>query len=386
MSLFDDVTDAIDDIIDDVLEDVLDGIGDAIDGLTQGAEGFLSQLAKLEKELFSKLGLGEKGAAGYLLDLVKKSGGEATINDVADSFVTSGDFDKPDPNNPDNLTPREQYESAMKSGDKESATRVVSNYSSTPSSAIRAVLDKTTPTAAGKILVDASTLSLPPSYDIGENFGTDNPKFTYVSTREELEAEMRAIPRPISEVVVHWTETHTNSNLDADQIQQLNIATGSNKIAYHYIIKRDGSLQRGLPVSELGEHCETLNHNQYSIGVVFVGGINVSTGTPQTDEFTQAASITRSQFNTFYEFVKLFYDVYPGGQVLGHRDIDTEQEDPGFDVIDYCEANFGKISVYEDPTKEQAMSPSEIIAKQIDNSALVSVSETLLPEALDTIT
>lgn len=381
MSLFDEITDAIDDIVDDVL----DGIGDAIDGLTQGAGNFLKDLAKLEQQLFSKLGLGERGAAGYLLDLIGKSGGEATINDVADSFVTSAAFDEPDPSNSENKTPRKQYEEAMIRGDKEEATDIVSEYSSTPRTAISLVLEKTTPTASGKILVDASTLSLPASYDIGSNFGTDDPKYTYVTTKEELEVELRAIPRPISEVVVHWTETHTNSNLDADQIKELNIATGSSDLAYHYIIKRDGSLQRGLPVSELGEHCDKLNHNQYSIGLVFVGGINVSTGTPQVDEFTQASSITRSQFNTFYEFVKTFYDIYPGGQVLGHRDIDTEQDDPGFDVIDYCEANFGKISVYEDPTTEEALSPSDIVAKQVDNRDLVPVSRSLLPDALDTV-
>jgi hypothetical protein len=42
-----------------------------------------------------------------------------------------------------------------------------------------------------------------------------------------------------------------------------------------------------------------------------------------------------------------FYVYYPGGQVLGHNDLEPVA-DPGFDVRAYCEAKFGHPSVYGD--------------------------------------
>jgi hypothetical protein len=46
---------------------------------------------------------------------------------------------------------------------------------------------------------------------------------------------------------------------------------------------------------------------------------------------------------------------------MGHRDIDANHDDPGFDVIDYCETVFGKVNVYLDPLTESALSPSDVI-------------------------
>ena len=66
----------------------------------------------------------------------------------------------------------------------------------------------------------------------------------FVSSVEELECEMSAITRPISEMIIHWSETFTNANLTGLELQQL---TGAGSNAYHYIIKRDGSMERGVP-------------------------------------------------------------------------------------------------------------------------------------------
>jgi len=307
------------------------------------------------------------GAAGFLTDLVQKVGGTVTVKELADSIVDKNKkkFDEPDPKDPEGKTPREQYEEALIEDDKEEASIIIAPYTSKDRNELKSIHELTTATKAGTVIVDASSLSLPASFNIGSTFGSENPDFfSYVTSREELEAEMRAIHRPISEVIVHWTETHTNSNMGADQIRDMAIALGANKMPYHYVIKRDGSLQRGYPVSTATTHTELLDHDKYSISIVFVGGLNVATGAPDADEFSQAGSLTRSQFNTFNEFVRIFYDVYPGGQVLGHRDIDISQEDPGFDVIEYCETMFNKYSLYSNPITEQALSPKDIINRQ----------------------
>jgi len=95
-----------------------------------------------------------------------------------------------------------------------------------------------------------------------------------------------------------------------------------------------------------------------------VGGVNVSTGTTDIVQTTSPRSITRSQYNTLYQIFRTFFNQYPGGQALGHMDIDPSQEDPGFDVRDYVYNNFNKQSLYRDPSTEPALSPDDIISKQ----------------------
>jgi hypothetical protein len=57
-----------------------------------------------------------------------------------------------------------------------------------------------------------------------------------------------------------------------------------------------------------------------------------------------------------------FYHVVPGGQVLGHNDIDEASRDPYMDIKSYVENKFGKKSVYKDTLTEQSKSPSELVS------------------------
>ena len=78
-----------------------------------------------------------------------------------------------------------------------------------------------------------------------------------------------------------------------------------------------------------------------------------------------ATSLTLSQMNTFREFCQAFYNRFPGGQILGHNDVDQFEQDPGFDVRDYVEDLFGKKSLFEDPSARGPFSPSELITAKI---------------------
>ena len=112
-----------------------------------------------------------------------------------------------------------------------------------------------------------------------------------------------------------------------------------------------------------GNHCDLLGHNKHSLGVCLVGGLNVATGAENLYEVASSRSITRSQYNTLYQLFRVFFNQYPGGQALGHMDIDPNMEDPGFDVRDYVYNNFNKQSLYTDPTNENALTPEDILAK-----------------------
>lgn len=199
------------------------------------------------------------------------------------------------------------------------------------------------------------------SYEKEWKKGVDDPVFPYISSVEEMQAELRNIDREVTEVVVHWTETHTNKNIGSEEINKYHLDLGLEGIGYHFVIRRDGSLQRGRPVNIQGQHAPTNNHDLRSIGIVFVGGINVPSGTPNSENFLSVQSLTRSQLNTFDHFCRSFYTVFPGGQIIGHNDLDEDEVDPGFDVINYVDNIFGKQSKFTDPLSQAPLTVDEIL-------------------------
>lgn len=198
------------------------------------------------------------------------------------------------------------------------------------------------------------------SFDKQWKNGQDDPKFPHISSVEELEAELKNVTREVTEIVVHWTETPTNKNIGSEELNEIHLESGLRGIGYHYVIRRDGSIQRGRPVNIEGDHALVNDHNKRSIGIVFVGGINVPSGTPNLENFVSVQSLTRSQFNSFDHFCRAFYSRFSGGQIIGHNDIDTDEEDPGFNVREYVLANFGKESKFTNPLKQSPFTIDEI--------------------------
>ena len=178
--------------------------------------------------------------------------------------------------------------------------------------------------------------------------------FTYVSSTEELDFEMASsihslyTSREINNVVIHATETFTNKNIGVEEIEAV-----QGDIGYHYVIRRDGRLQRGIQLGQSGNHTETGNYNETSIGIAMVGGI-LSPATEGSWQ-TSSASFTREQYNTLEQFLGVFYHHVAGGEVFGHNDINPEELDPYFDVQEYILSLFGKVneSFVESPESEQ---------------------------------
>lgn len=198
------------------------------------------------------------------------------------------------------------------------------------------------------------------SYESQWKNGQGDPTFPYINSVEELEAEIKNIQREVTEIVVHWTESPTNKNIGSEEINRYHLKGGLKGIGYHMVIRRDGSIQRGRPINLEGEHAPINDHNKRSIGVVFVGGINVPEGTPNIDDFVSVQSLTRSQFNSFDHICRAFYNRFSGGQVVGHNDIDATENDPGFNVRDYVLARFGKPSKFTDPLTQVPFTQDEL--------------------------
>lgn len=219
-------------------------------------------------------------------------------------------------------------------------------------------------TISGSFVVSANLFDVPEPIDQSAKWnGKSSPDdmFTMVSSVEELDAEFGNVFRQVTELIIHATETYTNKNIGAVEINNLQSELGHDGIGYHYVIRRDGRLQRGRPVNRIGEHAATNGHDTYSIGIAMVGGLNVSSGENNATDYRSAQSFTREQFTTLEKFVNSYYRRYPGGQVFGHNDIDASEFDPYFDVQDYVESVFRKKNKTLEPLNRGPLSPAEII-------------------------
>ena len=184
--------------------------------------------------------------------------------------------------------------------------------------------------------------------------------FTYVDSKEELGAEIRSIKRPVVELIVHASETYTNQNLGAEEIHIDHNERGLQGIQYHYVIRRDGRLQRGLPLARKAEASAIRGHDLRCIDVVLVGGLNCPTETENPLSYRSAQSYTMAQMRTLEALLEAFYRRFPGGQVFGHNDLEDTAADPYFDVIEYAAKVFRKKSVYNDLLVDQVLNPAEL--------------------------
>lgn len=242
------------------------------------------------------------------------------------------------------------------------AVKIVAKSSTKSEREIKNLLQQLNTTISGSVVIDKSQNVFVDPLEIGKDTFDETGKkiYSYVSTIEELEADLRQTTRDITEIVVHWTETFTNKDIGSTEINEQQVALGAREIGYHYVIRRDGSIQRGRNLNSVGQHSESNEHDKYSIGVVFIGGFNCPSGTDNPERYLSASSLTRVQMNSFEALCRAFYKVYPGGQILGHNDIDDNEIDPGFDVRDYCLDMFGKPSLFTDPINQGPLSPKEI--------------------------
>ena len=203
-------------------------------------------------------------------------------------------------------------------------------------------------------------------------------RFSYIESFEEIEAELAAATRDINEIVVHWTGGFLDSKETAESIADYHInVKGWSDIAYHYIIHRDGSIQRGRDINVVGGHAGgdrvvPYGRNKYTIGLSFVGGINLTgadasalgyNGDNIPGSYVGAESLTAAQFESFDYFVDCFLYIYPHGNLTGHYEIpNSSKVDPGFDVGDYQLRKFNSVRTV-DPGIEGSISTSTLIER-----------------------
>lgn len=80
--------------------------------------------------------------------------------------------------------------------------------------------------------------------------------------------------RKITEIIVHCTATPEGRPTTIAELTKWHKQRGFSTIGYHYVVMIDGVVCNGRDVNVIGAHC--VNHNSNSIGVCYVGGLDIS--------------------------------------------------------------------------------------------------------------
>ena len=121
-------------------------------------------------------------------------------------------------------------------------------------------------------------------------------------------------------IVLHCSATRAKLAVTAAQIRQWHKAQGWSDIGYHYVIRRDATVELGRAETAVGSH--VAGHNSNTVGICLVGGLNDATGKPE-DNFTTAQKAAATKL------IRELLLRYPGATILGHRDLSPDRDGDG---------------------------------------------------------
>ena len=129
-------------------------------------------------------------------------------------------------------------------------------------------------------------------------------------------------------IVIDSTETKPNSDTTIRDVDEWHRIAGRLKVGHHFFIRRDGLIEVGRNLNEVGAH--TKEHNADSVSVCLAGGLNTRD--------VVAPDYEKPQMESLFTLILTLTYMYPKAKVVGHRDL-SKTEKPSFNVKEWWEAN-----------------------------------------------
>jgi N-acetyl-anhydromuramyl-L-alanine amidase AmpD len=115
-------------------------------------------------------------------------------------------------------------------------------------------------------------------------------------------------------------------DVGVQDIRKWHRAKGWSDVGYHYVIRRNGTVEKGRGMQAIGSHVRGLN--AVSVGICLAGGLDENL--KPSDNFTMAQKVALRG-----EIDRLLVE-YPNAKVVGHRDVirpgDPPKACPCFDA------------------------------------------------------
>ena len=148
--------------------------------------------------------------------------------------------------------------------------------------------------------------------------------------------------RNVDHIVIHCSATPPDMDIGANEIDQWHRERGWWGNGYHYIIKRDGTIQsdaagdRCRPLEQAGAHVGGVGPgwNKRSIGICMIGGVD--------SEMNPEENYTQDQWYALIHLLMFLYHRFPECRLVGHRELieehgGTPKACPSFDVSEWKE-------------------------------------------------
>lgn len=129
---------------------------------------------------------------------------------------------------------------------------------------------------------------------------------------KKIQTRVRRIERPIEHIIVHCSATPQGKDFGADDIDRWHRNKGLDLIGYHYVVRLDGTVERGRDLFKAGAHCNDQYRDYDSIGVCYIGGLDDS-GEPCDTRTPEQRTALRALLQTLK-------GVWPLAKISGHRD------------------------------------------------------------------
>lgn len=108
------------------------------------------------------------------------------------------------------------------------------------------------------------------------------------------------ITRSFSAVVVHYS---ASDDVSASTIRQWHLERGFSDIGYHFVIRRNGSIETGRNINVVGAH--TKGHNNYTVGICLTGS-NTHSWFPSSAQISSLRALIREIMNKQPKCKKVF--------------------------------------------------------------------------------
>jgi N-acetylmuramoyl-L-alanine amidase len=113
-------------------------------------------------------------------------------------------------------------------------------------------------------------------------------------------------------IAIHCAATRPSQDIGAKEIDRMHRQRQFICIGYHYVIRRNGKIEEGRPVDQIGAH--VANYNSVSIGICMVGGVSEKDVSVPENNFTPA------QFATLKSLLLDLRKKYPKAKIQGHQE------------------------------------------------------------------
>jgi N-acetyl-anhydromuramyl-L-alanine amidase AmpD len=125
--------------------------------------------------------------------------------------------------------------------------------------------------------------------------------------------------KAIRYLVVHCAATPPARDIGVAEIRVMHKQRGFNDVGYHYVIRRDGRVEKGRADNVAGAHVQ--GFNSVSLGICLVGGVDAK-GKPENN-------YTPAQFASLQELLLKLQAQHPRAEILGHRDLSPDKNGDG---------------------------------------------------------